>query len=120
MSEGWASRRVKVRFAGREVEFVDRDAAIKQVEEIAKRGTYPVYVVYGPEGCGKTALLRQAFEVLQSFGYSVIYSSPLSRESEDILRYSPDLGEVVREVLKLFPEPYSSIADVVINIVGRL
>jgi len=114
-----AWRRARLRFAGREVGFVDRERALRQVEEIAERGTYPVYIVYGPEGCGKTAFLRQAFEVLQSLGYYVVYSSPPSKESEDILRYSLDLGEVVREVLNLFPEPYSRIADVVINIAGR-
>jgi len=112
-------RRAKLKFMDREIIFADRERALKQIEEIAERGTYPVYVVYGPEGCGKTALFKQAFEILESFGYYVMYSSPLSKEVEELLRYSSSLSEIVREVLKLFPEPYSRIADVVINIAGR-
>ncbi|MEB3860387.1 MAG: ATP-binding protein [Desulfurococcales archaeon] len=53
-------RRVKLKLAGLDVVFTDRSRALKQVEEPAEKGTYPVNVVYGPEGCGKTALFRQA------------------------------------------------------------
>ena len=43
---------MRLRLAGVEVEFVDRGVALGQIGELAERGTYPVYVVYGPEGCG--------------------------------------------------------------------
>ncbi|MEM1637567.1 MAG: ATP-binding protein [Pyrobaculum sp.] len=66
-------RRVKLSFAGREVEFVDREVAIRQIEELAERGTEVVYVIYGPEGCGKTVFLKQAAEVLRDYGYSVAH-----------------------------------------------
>lgn len=60
------SRRVRLRFVkGLEVEFMDRERAVRRVEEIGERGTYPVYLVYGPEGCGKTALLLQARSILE-------------------------------------------------------
>lgn len=49
-----AVERVRLRFADKEVDFVDRETALKQAEELAEYGTYPVYVVYGSEGCGKT------------------------------------------------------------------
>jgi predicted AAA+ superfamily ATPase len=49
-------RRVRLKFApGLEVEFCDRVRGIKQVYEFAERGTRFPVVVYGPEGCGKTA-----------------------------------------------------------------
>jgi len=48
-------KRIKVSFAGLEVEFIDRERALEQVREFGERGTFPVYVIYGPEGCGKTA-----------------------------------------------------------------
>ena len=36
-------RRVRLKFVGGlEIEFVDRDKAIEQINEIAERGTYPV------------------------------------------------------------------------------
>ncbi len=88
-------KRARVRFAGREVEFVDRVTAIGQVEELAERGTRFPLVVYGPEGCGKTALLRQAFELLRGWGFSVVYVSPLEEEAERLVA-TDDLWGVVR------------------------
>ena len=82
-------RRVKTRFAGREVGFVDRDAALGQLAELAERGTFPVYVVYGPEGCGETALLRQAAAMLEEHGYHVVLVNPLAEELSEALVYIP-------------------------------
>jgi len=110
-------RRAKVVFAGRTVEFVDRNRAIKQLEELGEKGTWRVFVVYGPEGCGKTALLRQAAEILEEeFSYSVIYVNPLAEKVEEILRFTPSIRDIVKEVLGLFPEPYSRIVDVAISV----
>ena len=50
--------RVRPRFADIDVGFFDKGVALKQIEEFAERGTYPIYVIYGPEKCGKTALFR--------------------------------------------------------------
>jgi len=74
-------RRVKLSFAaGVEVEFTDRDRAIQQVEELAERGTRLPIVVFGPEGCGKTAWLKQAAELLRGHGYEVIYVDPMHKD----------------------------------------
>jgi energy-coupling factor transporter ATP-binding protein EcfA2 len=72
-------RRVKLRFAGLEVEFADRDRALQQVSEWAERGTWQPVVVFGPEGCGKTAWLRQAAVLLRGEGYEVFYIHPLDK-----------------------------------------
>ncbi|MEL9989906.1 MAG: ATP-binding protein [Thermoproteus sp.] len=105
-------KRVKLPFAGREVEFVDREVALKQFEELAERGTRFPLVVYGPEGCGKSALLRQGMEVLRERGYSVTYVSPLVDKERDRLLYTEDLKEVMKEVLgevvSRFPDPFNS------------
>jgi len=114
-------RRVKLGFAGLEVEFVDRERALEQVSELAERGTYPVHVVYGPEGCGKTALLRQAKVILEEeFGYYVVYVNPLAERIEEILEFTPSVGDVAKEVLGLFPEPYSKIVDAAISVAYRV
>jgi len=114
-------KRVKVSFADMTINFVDRDRAIEQIEEIGRRGTYVVYVVYGPEGCGKTAFLRQARAILEEeYGYHVVYVNPLAKKAEDILQYTPTVKDIVKEVLGLFPEPYSKIVDVAINVAGRI
>jgi len=68
-------KRIKVSFANLKIEFVDRERAIEQIGEFGKRGTFPVYVIYGPEGCGKTALLKQAKAMLEEDGYFVVYAA---------------------------------------------
>jgi len=114
-------RRVKLSFATLKVEFVDRDRALKQLSELAEKGTYPVYVIYGPEGCGKTAFLRQAKVVLEEeFGYHVIYVNPLAERFEEVLEFTPSVKDIVKEVLGVFPEPYSKIVDVAISISYRV
>jgi len=70
-------KRIKLTFASREVEFIDRERALKQISEWAEKGTWDVHVIYGPEGCGKTALLKQIKMLLEEdFNYYVIYVSP--------------------------------------------
>ena len=73
-------KRVKLRFAGLEVEFADRDRGVQQVLEWADRGSRFPVVVFGPEGCGKTAWLKQAAELLREKGYHVVYVNPLQKE----------------------------------------
>ena len=72
-------KRVKLRFAGLEVEFADRDRALQQVIEWTEKGTWQPVVVFGPEGCGKTAWLKQAVEILRERGFEVFYLHPLDR-----------------------------------------
>ena len=80
-----------------------RDLALGRVVDWANRGTYPVQVVYGPEGCGKTAWLRQSAELLRELGFSVIYVNPVEREFvievgvEDVRRFLETLREVTGE-----------------------
>jgi len=73
-------RRVKLSFAGLKMDFCDRDKAIKQVEEFAERGTWHPIVVFGPEGCGKTAWLKQATELLRELGFEAIYVDPIHKD----------------------------------------
>jgi len=114
-------RRTKVVFAGRTVEFVDRDRTIRQLEELGEKGTWRVFVVYGPEGCGKTAFLKQAKVVLEEeYGYHVVYTNPLAKKVEEVFQYTPTAKDIVKEVFNLFPEPYSKIVDVAINVAGRI
>ncbi len=113
-------KRARVKFAGREVEFVDRVTAIGQVEELAEGGTWWPLVVYGPEGCGKTALLRQARAILEEYGYHVVYVNPLAERVEEMLQYTPSVRSIVEEALRLIPEPYSRIVDVAISVAGHI
>jgi len=63
-------RKVRLRFARDvEVTFADRWRALRQIEGFADGGTWKPVVIYGPEGCGKTALFKQAFEILEGYGF---------------------------------------------------
>jgi len=73
-------KRVKLNFAGLEVEFCDRERALQQVRVFAEKGTWHPIVVFGPEGCGKTAWLKQATELLRELGYEVIYVDPMHKD----------------------------------------
>jgi energy-coupling factor transporter ATP-binding protein EcfA2 len=86
-------RRVKLSLLpGLEVEFTDRDGALRQVEDWAREGTRWPIVIFGPEGCGKSAFLRQAAAMLRDLGYDVVYVDPLHR----FLAAHTDVDEVVR------------------------
>ena len=73
-------KRIKLEIApGVKTEFVDRDRALEQVAEWAEKSTRWPVVIFGPEGCGKTAFLRQSIVMLRGLGYDVFYLHPLDR-----------------------------------------
>lgn len=106
--------RARVVFAGREVEFTDRERAIKQVEDLAGKGTWVVHVIYGPEGCGKTAFLKQVSETLKEHGYAVVHVNPLAESTEGKFSISEELKELARELgVYLIRDAYSLIEKAV-------
>ncbi len=66
---------------------------------MAERGTRFPVIIYGPEGCGKTALLRQSAKIFESYGYAVIYYSPVEKELDSALYLSVGVRDVVKDVL---------------------
>ncbi len=127
--------------AGVETEFVDRDRALAQLVEWAERGTRFPVVIFGPEGCGKTAFLRQASVMLRELGYDVFYLHPLDKvfaaevddadvktlfaelvrktlEDERWGRLALAVFDLVREVLKKRRRKIAIIADDVFQAIG--
>jgi len=135
-------KRITLEFApGVETEFVDRDRALAQVVEWAEKSTRWPVVVFGPEGCGKTAFLRQAAEALRELGYDVFYLHPPDRvfaaevddpdvkslfldlvrktlEDERWGRLAMAVFDLVREVLKKRRRKIAMIADDVFQAIG--
>ena len=99
-----------------EVEFVDRDRAIGQVYEFAEKGTRFPIVVFGPEGYGKSAWLRQEAEILKEQNFDVIHIDVIHKE---FITYT-DAKEVVERLknfLKLLPETTDLAPVKVMNLV---
>ena len=114
-------KRVSLSFAGLKIYFVDREKALEKFIDWAERGTYPVQVVFGPEGCGKSALLRQAMELLKDHGYSVALISPLAGEEKERLSMTEDLKGLVETSLSLLlGESVIKLVNVVVNLLYKV
>jgi hypothetical protein len=135
-------KRIKVVIApGVETEFVDRDRALAQIAEWAEKSTRWPLVIFGPEGCGKTAFLRQAASGLRELGYDVFYLHPLDRvfaaevddpdvktlfvdlvrktlEDERWGRLALAVFDLTREILKKRRRKIAAIADDVFQAIG--
>ncbi len=60
------------------IPFIDRDYELKWVLEWFDKGFYPIMVIYGPEGCGKTRLLIESINRVREFNeYMVFYIDAL-------------------------------------------
>jgi hypothetical protein len=70
------------------------------VEEFAEKGTRFPLVVFGPEGCGKTAWLKQATFILRELGFEAIYIDPLRR---DFIAYT-EIKEVAKKLAEATAE----------------
>jgi len=116
-------KRVKLRFAGLEVEFADRDRALAQVIEWAEKGTWQPVVVFGPEGCGKTSWLKQAAETLKSLGFEVVYIDPLRKDYvayTDVKGVLEKLAEAAAEVAGIAQLKLATLAvDLAKELVGK-
>ena len=92
-------KRIKLRFEDLQIEFTDRDRALRQATEWADKGTGIPVVIFGPEGCGKTAFLLQAAAMLRELDYDIFYLHPLDRvfeaevEEVDVKRAFLDLAQ---------------------------
>jgi hypothetical protein len=108
------TNKIKLSFApGLEIEFVDRERAIKQVEEFAEKGARFPIVVFGPEGCGKTAWLKQATFILRELGFEAIYIDPLHRDfiaNTDTSEAVKKLTEAVAEVIGIAQVKLATLA----------
>jgi hypothetical protein len=62
-------------------------------------------VVFGPEGCGKTAWLKQAAETLRELGFEAIYIDPMRKE----FVAHTDAGELIDKLAEAAAEAISRI-----------
>ena len=106
-------RRVKLSFADLKVDFCNRGRALQQVEEFAERGTWHPIVVFGPEGCGKTAWLKQATETLRELGFETIYVDPMRKDfiaNTDIEELAKKFAEAASEAVGIAEVKLATLA----------
>ncbi len=113
--------RVRLRFAPNlHVYFADREAGLRWLEEIAEKGTRLPVVIYGPEGCGKTAFFRQAFTTLKALGYSVLLVSPLEEWGEK-LQLTSDVAKNVGDMVSMVSGlPVRELAEHALRLASKL
>jgi energy-coupling factor transporter ATP-binding protein EcfA2 len=114
-------KRITLKLApGVKMEFTDRDRALAQVVEWAERGTRFPVVIFGPEGCGKTAFLRQAAAMLRELGYDAIYVDAAHLH----FTAHTDVTDVVRGLIEAAAETSGvaqlKLANLAIDIVKEL
>jgi dephospho-CoA kinase len=112
-------KRIKLRFApGLEVDFVDRNRAVEQIYKFCEKGTAAPVVVYGPEGCGKSAWLKQACEILKEKGFEVIYVDVIHREYTaytDVKEVVDRISEVIADVAGYSPIKLANLVVLLAN-----
>ena len=115
--------RVRLDFAGLKVEFCNRERALEQVKDFAERGTWHPIVVFGPEGCGKTAWLKQAAEALRELGFETIYVDPMRRDfiaHTDVEELVKKFAEAATEAIGIAEMKLATLAiDAVKKLISR-
>ncbi len=86
---------------GKEVCFVGRWLEVSKLFELAK-GVHPVPIaIYGPEGCGKTTLVRYVVRRLGSRNYVAIYIDALASDLRDALEvWGLDLEDLIEVLMR--------------------
>ncbi len=103
--------------------FVDRFKELAKLVEYAENGFYPVLAVYGPEGCGKTRLLREFIDRVRGReNFVAIYIDALEdRDPDRVLSTSLSLADAVRDFVSLLPLPVGrSLATNIAKLVQHL
>jgi len=115
-------KRIKLIFAPRTVvTFSNRIEELKKLLNLARRGhAFPV-VVFGPEGCGKTALLKQLVLLLKEEGIEVVYVDTLEENIDRAILASPELKEALVSLSEAVMGPLGkTLAYAAIAVVSKI
>lgn len=96
--------RIFIDSLGKWINFVDRTVELSQLQELAENGhPFPI-AIYGPEGCGKTALLHCFVEYLKSNDtYLAIYVDALELKdlSKAVLSTHSEVYDIIQSIITI-------------------
>ena len=113
-------KKIRLNFAGVRVEYANREQALGKIEDLAKRGTALPWTVYGPEGCGKTAWLKQSAMLLKELDFDVVYLNPLEKEFVTEVGVEDVKKKLVKIFYKAVDEAWAKAAWAIIDIAREL
>jgi len=89
------------------VPFINREEELKVLREYAERGFYPILLIYGPEGCGKTRLLKEFIKSIEETSdYIIVYVDAQNVGSlKDAVYAPPLLLEAFSSLVESISEP---------------
>jgi len=95
----------------KEPPFINREIELKVLLNYAKKGYYPVLYLYGPEGCGKTRLLKEVVKRLQNRkDYLIVYIDAQSTSSiENSLLAPSEIVRVMADIIGNLTEPIGKL-----------
>ncbi len=97
----------KIRVNGRDINFVNRVKELEKLRELATKGSPLVEFVYGPEGCGKTTLMKYfVHSIKNDKNYTVIYIDAVEVSDPEKAIYT-NINMTVKEILNTITETFN-------------
>ncbi len=98
--------------------FIDRELEVHYLLEIFKQGFYPILYIYGPEGCGKTRLLKEVTRKLMgNDSYFVLYINAL--EATDVRKVFWTLPKHYKEIVSLLGAISGNVGRIVVETISH-
>jgi len=92
-----------------DVKFIDRAREIEALRNWCSHQRYTPLYIYGPEGCGKTRLLKEFVKIFEDYfgeGSIALYIDAMERHSVDQAIFSSKSVELVRDVILAITERF--------------
>jgi len=102
--------------------FINKEAELQWVREYARRSHATPFVIYGPEGCGKTALALEAVRRFSSWyaGGIALYIDGKARRAAEAVKSNVNIGDVLAEVGGLAGSVGRSAARLAVWLLGKI
>ncbi len=98
--------------------FIDRESEIHYLLKVFEQGFYPILYIYGPEGCGKTRLLKELVrKLVDKDNYFVLYVDAL--ETTDVKRVFWTPPKYYERILDLLGAISGNVGRIVVETISE-